>query len=177
LRRAYVVLIHYLVFGIYCYPFLIKHWSSLLVLFRRAHGRVAWPPRDHLWRAATTCLKYAATLRYQLLPGWLQKLHAVQLVNYVPPIPLCGHLYQRLLLHALSLVDRHLAHRCLHGLDPAPHVRWVHDLVIVGNMIPSLLKRAALARLAAILPALLEECLIVFGCRRGHGRGFGLTEL
>jgi hypothetical protein len=77
----------------------------LLVLFRRAHRRVAWPPRDHLRRPPSTAsLKYAAALRYQLLPGRLQQLHAVQLVNYVPPIPLCGYLYQRLLLHPLSLV-------------------------------------------------------------------------
>ena len=151
----------------------------MLVLFRRAHGWVAWPSRDHLWRAAstTTCLKYAATLRYQLLPGWLQQLHAVQLVNYVPPIPLCGHLCQRLLLHALSLVDRNLAHRRLHGLNPATgtHVRWVHDPVIVGNMIASLLERPALARLAAAI--LLEECVVVFGCWRGHGGGLELAEL
>jgi hypothetical protein len=147
----------------------------LLVLFRRAHGRVARPPRDHLWRPpATACLKYAAALRYQLLPGWLQHLHAVQLINYVPPIPLCGYLYQRLLLHPLSLVYRHLAHCRLHGLD-STHVRRVHDLVIVGNVIPGLLERAALARLAAIL--LEEGGVVVFGGRGGHGGGFELPEL
>ena len=147
----------------------------MLVLFRRAHGRVARPPRDHLWRPpATACLKYAAALRYQLLPGWLQHLHAVQLVNYVPPIPLCGYLYQRLLLHPLSLIDGHLAHRRLHRLNTTAHVRWVHDLVIVGHIATSLLERPALARLA---PILLEEGVVVFGGRGGHGGGLELPEL
>jgi hypothetical protein len=110
-----------------------------------------------------------------LLPGWLQHLHAVQLVDYVPPIPLCGYLNQRLLLHPLSLIDGHLTHWRLHGLNPTAHVRWVHDLVIVGNVIPGLLERPALARLAGIL--LEEGGVIVFGGRSGHGGGLELPEL
>jgi hypothetical protein len=110
-----------------------------------------------------------------LLPGRLQQLHAVQLINYVPPIPLCGYLYQRLLLHPLSLIDGHLAHRRLHVLNPTAHVRWVYDLVIVGNITTGLLEWAALARLAAIL--LEEGGVVVFGGRGGHGGGLELTEL
>jgi hypothetical protein len=143
LRGANVVLIHYLVFRIYDYSFLIKHWSSLLVLFKRSHRRVAWPTRDHLWRPPYSCLKDAATLRYQLLACWLQKLHAVQLINDVPPISLCRYLYLSLLLQTLGHIYRNLAlprDRCLHGLYAA-HVRWINDLGIVGNMIPGLLKR------------------------------------
>jgi hypothetical protein len=105
-----------------------------------------------------------------LLPRWLQKLHAVQLINDVPPISLVRYLYLSLLLQSLGLIYRNLAlprDRCLHGLDAA-HVRWIHDFGIVGNMIPGLLKRP-LSRLAAILSVLLKECLIIFGGRRRHG--------
>lgn len=78
-----------------------------------------------------------------MLARWLQKLHAAQLINNVPPISLCRYLYLSLLFETLGLIQRNLAlpsHRCLHGLNAA-HIRWIHDLGIVGNMIPGLLKR------------------------------------
>ncbi len=147
----------------------------MLVLFKRTHRRVAWPARDHLWRAAAssayTGLKDAATLRYQLLARRLQKLHAVQFINDVPPISLVRYLKLHLLLQNLGFINRHFSLprvQCFYGLDPTPNVRWINDLVIVGNMVTSLLKRP-FSRLAPVLSVLLKECLIVFGHRGRHG--------
>ena len=111
-------------------------------------------------------------MRYQLLARWLQKLHAVQLINDVSPISLGRYLYLRLLLRNIGLIVRHLVlpidRWCLHSLDPAARIWWINDLFIVGNMITSLLKRP-LSRLAAVLSVLLKECLIVFCGLARHG--------
>ena len=111
-------------------------------------------------------------MRYQLLARRLKKLHAVQLINDVPPITLGRHLMLRFLLQTLGLVYRKLAlprNRCFpHAFDASHQVRWwINDFFIVSNMIPCLLKRT-LSRLAAILSILLKECLIVFGHRCRH---------